>query len=108
MPLYDFECPQGHADYEVRCSIAAKDAVPHPCPECGAGGHVVILTAPAMPTTIVLDYPGSKKHKAGYAHTHADRPGTKIQVGAGGKTSYVERPTAKKGEVVPLWRNPIG
>lgn len=49
------------------------------CPQCGSneadlqlGGHQL--------TTIIPSYPGCKKVKAGYVHTHGDRPAEKISV----------------------------
>lgn len=101
MPVYDFECPDGHI-YEVRCSIAEREqafACTHavytvgavtgdePGNEpCGQIGKRLIST-PAMPTTIVLDYPGSKRLKAGYVHSHGPRKASKIQSGYGGMVS---------------------
>jgi hypothetical protein len=35
------------------------------------------MSAPAVLSKIVPVYPGSKKHKAGYVHTHGDRPAEK-------------------------------
>jgi putative FmdB family regulatory protein len=106
MPNYDFSCPNGHPDYEVRCSIASKADEPHPCPECGVAGKSVILVSPAMPTLIVVDYPGSKKHKAGYIHSHGDRSGTKVQAGYGGKiTPSSESAPSQQGAI---WKNPLG
>lgn len=77
-----------------------------PTRACGLAGKRLI-SAPAIPSHIVVDYPGSKKHKAGYQHSHGDRPGTKIQVGSGGKISYRELPTEKSGDNA-IWRNPLG
>ena len=102
MPNYDYRCSTGHV-HEVRCRIADKPEETS-CPECGAESHHVFLTAPAMPTHIVVDYPGSKKFKAGYTHTHGDRKGTKIQVGAGGKITRSEEP---KATGPAIWKNPL-
>ena len=47
---------------------------PDPCPKCkSTGGFTRQLSAPAIVTNIVVDYPGSKRLKAGYQHTH-NRP----------------------------------
>ena len=105
MPNYDYRCPTGHV-HEVRCRIADKPEEA-PCPECGAGSRHVFLVAPAMPTLIVVDYPGSKKHKAGYSHSHADKAGTKIQVGYGGKITPGATGT-KAGSDGAVWQNPLG
>ena len=104
MPTYVFACPNAHPDFEIRCSVSALDSELHQCPACGESGHVVITTAPAVPTHIVLDYPGSKKHKAGYQHSHGDRKGTKIQSGYGGMiTARAEPPTTDEA----IWKNPL-
>jgi putative FmdB family regulatory protein len=91
VPVYDYACPKGCEDYEVRCSIADR-ALPHPCPLCGEHGKQVILTVPAMPKVIVVDYPGSKKHKAGFVHSHGDKSATKTQVGFGGAVNRSHKP----------------
>lgn len=86
MPLYDFACPNGHDEFEVRCSIAAKTAELHRCPECGEPGQPVILQAPLLCTTIVPMYPGSKRVSAGTVHTHGDKNATKVMSGPYGMT----------------------
>ena len=102
MPTYDFMCPAEHI-MEVRCSISEKKDS-YPCAECGEATRQVILEAPAIASHIVLDYPGSKKHKAGYQHSHGDRKGTKIQVGYGGKITPSETPKATSDAI---WKNPL-
>lgn len=102
MPSYDYLCPNEHV-HEFTCRIADKPAS-HACPTCGLDTRSVILVAPAMPTHIVVDYPGAKKHKAGYQHSHGDKKGTKIQVGAGGKITPREEPLATSAAI---WRNPL-
>ena len=82
MPVYDFSCENDHI-IEVRCSIADREKE-RICEECGLPIHQIHLTFPAMPTTIIVDYPGSKKHKAGYVHSHGDHMATKTQFGYGG------------------------
>ena len=105
MPIYDYRCPSGHI-HEHRCRIADRPAE-LPCPDCGASSKQAIIAAPALPTTIVVDYPGSKKHKAGYRHTHGDYKGTagKIQVGYGGKIVTHDEPAPAKEE--GIWHNPL-
>lgn len=80
--IHDYQCPQKH-QFEVRCSFADKPKSP-PCPECGEEGHSIIAGAPSLLTTIIPSYPGSKKHAAGYVHSHGDRAATKVQSGYGG------------------------
>lgn len=90
MPVYDFRCPEGH-DYEVRCSIAAR-VDPHLC-GCGLPGKLVILTAPRVNDTsvVILDYPGSKRLKAGYVHSHGPKMATRVSSGYGGVVTPVQR-----------------
>jgi len=82
MPMYNFEC--------VDCKHIMEDLVPSDtdaivCEKCsGDAIRIWAGTAPNLVNTIILDYPGSKKHKAGYVHSHGDRPATKIQSGYGG------------------------
>lgn len=80
--LYDYDCTQGHR-FEIRSSIADKPQAP-PCPECGEPAHSVITKAPVLFGTIIPSYPGSLKQKAGYVHSHGDKPATKTQSGFGG------------------------
>ncbi len=79
MKLYDFECLACRHQFEA---LVRGDLLP-PCPSCENGGTQRLMSAPKLFTTIVPDYPGSKKKKAGYTHSHGDRPKTpgKIQVG---------------------------
>lgn len=99
MPNYDFVCPDDHVT-EYRFSIADRPKTA-PCAECGKEAKFAILVAPALPTTIVVDYPGSKKHKAGYVHSHADIPATRTQVGYGGAVNKPVAPVKLPGPVIP-------
>lgn len=111
MPTYEYECPEGH-QFEIYCSISSKpDAPPCPCVVARPVGHgnggdfcedcaeeEVPCALPARqifltpPTTwipgvdhkTVLDYPGSKAHKAGTVHSHGFKHATKVSSGAGG------------------------
>jgi hypothetical protein len=75
--LYPYECANKH-QFELRSSMADKPASP-PCPECGVEtSRPLILGAPALITTIIPSYPGSKKRAAGYVHSHGDRAATKV------------------------------
>ena len=63
-----------------------------PAPErgpCGAPSKQVFLTPPTtwipgVDHKTVLDYPGSKAHKAGHVHSHGFKHATKVSSGAGG------------------------
>lgn len=80
MPMYDFQCVNGHSFEE----ICAADAVT-PCPECGGVSERVWNKAPPVLTVIIPDYPGCKRQKAGYMHTtKADQNATRVQSGYGG------------------------
>lgn len=84
MPLYDFECACGNTD-ECICSMDTKT---QECPKCQGLMHRVFTNKCAtVLTTIIPSYPGSKKMAAGYVHSHADRPATKVQSGYGGSQS---------------------
>lgn len=80
MPMHDFECPEcGQVVEEI-----VKTGETLRCSACGALMQKVFQVAPKSFSTIVPDYPGAKKKKAGYVHTHADRNATKVQSGYGG------------------------
>ena len=49
------------------------------CPVCGSNEADLQLGGRQL-TTIVPAYPGCKKVRAGYVHTHGDRPAEKISV----------------------------
>ena len=98
MPTYEFECEEGH-QFEIFCSISSKPENPS-CPAefedgtiCGKTSRQVILSAPFINNSElrILDYPGSKRLKAGYVHSHGPKMATKTQVGYGGKVEPVRR-----------------
>jgi putative FmdB family regulatory protein len=73
--FYDFEC--GSCSHVFEEMVRGVDGRPDACPQCGQAQEFKKLPSfPALITTIVVDYPGSKQHKAGYTHTHA-RPAEK-------------------------------
>jgi putative FmdB family regulatory protein len=81
MPMYDFQCSN--------CSSVFEDILPvgteqNECPQCGGSAFRIFKKTAAILTTIIPSYPGSLKQKAGYVHTHGDRPATKVQSGYGG------------------------
>jgi putative FmdB family regulatory protein len=80
MPMYDFQCSNGH-QFEDICGVNELPV----CPECGANTEKVWNKSPPVLVAIIPDYPGSKRFKAGYTHTHfADQNATKVQSGYGG------------------------
>lgn len=103
MPTYEYMCSNDHV-HEARFSISERPEQ-HECPECKQMAKQVILTAPAIPSHIVIDYPGSKKHKAGYQHSHGDRKGTKIQSGYGGIITPSDTPKGSPDGAI--WKNPL-
>ena len=79
MPLYDFKCDGcGESTEEIVDSDVKKL-------DCNCGGTKQRLACAAKTlTTIIPSYPGSLKQKAGYVHSHGDKPATKVQSGPGG------------------------
>ena len=86
MPMHDFECPKCGNEVEeiVKVDEDGKLVEKLRCDACGEAMEIIFKKAPVMFSTIVPDYPGSKKIKAGYVHTHGDKSATKVQSGAGG------------------------
>lgn len=81
MPLHDFKC--------TKCKYTQEEVVPATtdnivCDHCGSVSEKVFLQSAKQLTTIIPDYPGCKKKKAGYVHSHGDKPATKVQSGWGG------------------------
>ena len=81
MPMYDFVCACGTETEEI---IDLDECSTMKCPACSKTMQRIWKKSPALPTTIIIAYPGSKRLKAGYVHTHGDRPATKLQSGPGG------------------------
>ena len=72
-------------DYACRCgerfeylSMGSSDLPA--CPSCGSPDVSVSLGCAKPFGTIVPTYPGALKQKAGYVHTHGDRPAEKGSV----------------------------
>ena len=78
MPMYDYRCTDEECGH-VEESIEDSETIVITCSECGGESHRFFGEAPKIFNTIVPDYPGSKKFKAGYIHTHGDKPKTKVQ-----------------------------
>lgn len=80
MPLHDFKCPSCG---EVKEEIVKNGEIVR-CDSCGKSMEKIFLKSATHLTTIIPSYPGCKAQKAGYVHTHGDRPATKVQSGFGG------------------------
>lgn len=86
-----------------------QDDVPGTLCLCGATSKRVFRTAPMIWTSethsTILDYPGSKRQKAGYTMSHGDKAATRVSSGAGGminpRTS-AEHPMAAR--IMPEWK----
>ena len=76
LKLFDFDCAVCGNTFEAL--VEGVDGQPEECPACTAdSGFTKHLASFSLPTTIVVDYPGSKRFKAGAIHTHGDRPAEK-------------------------------
>jgi hypothetical protein len=85
--LYDFECQECGCIFEKR--VSNEKPMPTACPECTATEFKRLPSAPAILSTIVPAYPGSKKFRAGYQHTHnrpAEKAATQVSMYSGKKT----------------------
>lgn len=82
MATYDYECEQKHV-FEIKCRISEHQSELQ-CPICGSNAKQIIIEAPVLLTEIIPSYPGCKKNKAGYQHSHGDFSGTKVMSGPGG------------------------
>jgi putative FmdB family regulatory protein len=99
MPLYEFECRECGATFELMRSVNARP--PRKCPECGATGSVSKrVSAPAFQFKgsgwYVTDYAGKGKAggKAGESGGE-DKPAAK---GEGAKEPAKETKLAKEGK----------
>lgn len=81
--LHDYRCPGCDKVEEI---LVSNGDVPT-CSECGVPLKIEWIASPKVLTAIIPAYKGSKKHAAGYVHSHADKPATKIQSGYGGAQS---------------------
>lgn len=79
--MQDFTCRKCDATYEYLQHGADDRAT---CPSCGSQDAEPVPGGRPF-NVIVPMYPGAKKHKAGYVHTHGDRPKEKISVSVPGK-----------------------
>lgn len=86
MPMYDFQCPACAHEFEAVAKLEGTVT----CPRCTEGFSVKgnhYMPGAHTFTAIIPCYPGAKKHKAGYVHSHGDCAATpgKIQSGYGSK-----------------------
>jgi len=74
---FDFKCNE--CNHEFSDLVLRSDPKPDECPECkSTKSFKKLISAPFIPTKIIVDYPGSKRFKAGYQHTrYADHPAEK-------------------------------
>ena len=75
MPWHDYKCSV--------CDHVEEDMQPYgtktiACSECGEVSEKFYGKAPVWLTTIIPSYAGCKKVKAGYVHSHADRPSSRV------------------------------
>jgi putative FmdB family regulatory protein len=77
MVLKDYKCKSCETVFEA---LEMYSGEPITCPECSGECGRIYIKAPSDFKVIVPDYPGAKKRKAGYQHTHVDRPKTKTQI----------------------------
>lgn len=125
MPTYEYKCEDGHVT-EHRCmpsnmpqeracdhKVAGYRIDIHEAPTtpvlCGKPARRAFITPPTLwivdhTHNTVLDTPSAKANKAGYVHTHGDKPSTKVQSGAGGMC----RPDFKHHDEVANWVKPDG
>lgn len=75
LKTYDFECLECDRTFED--IVEGENGNPKQCPHClNEGSFKKIVGSFNYPKTIVVDYPGSKAHKAGYVHLF-NRPAEK-------------------------------
>lgn len=79
MILHDFHCDSCGTTFEDLVRAEERET---PCPTCPGSTARRVPSAPAVFHEIVPTTKTSKKRKAGYVHSHGDRPKTpgKIQV----------------------------
>jgi len=75
MLMYDFECKDCSHVFEELVDNA--ESFPEECPKCSGTSFIRLLNAVMFPTVTVMDYPGSKRFKAGYQHKSICAPAEK-------------------------------
>lgn len=76
MPVYDYRCSECNHEEE---SIEPSGTETISCEECESTSNRFIGGFPTTLKKIIPAYPGCKKQKAGYVHTHGDKPKSKVQ-----------------------------
>ena len=84
LPAVDVSCTDSEHEQPCSCQCPKTEKAP-----CGAEATQVFRTAPpiwipGVTHNTVLDYPGSKAHKAGFQMSHGNIGVKKVSVGAGG------------------------
>jgi rubredoxin len=81
---FDFECQSCELTFDAY--VEGADGTPEECPRCLVSSSKFFKKLPsswASPTTIIVDYPGSKRHKAGYMHLYnrpAEKKGSQVSM----------------------------
>jgi len=79
--FYDYECTECGSVFEEM--INSSNPEPIECASCGSAKVDRRMPSPAVLTSIVPSYPGSKRVKAGYQHTHnrpAEKAGSQVSM----------------------------
>lgn len=79
--MFDYRCRNCKTETE---EFVSNTDVEVRCPGCDNTMEKFWKSGPPTLTSIIPSYPGCKAHKAGYVHSHGDRPATKVQSGFGG------------------------
>ena len=79
---FDFECQKCGETFEGL--VEGTEGQPEECPRCSStAGFTKVLSAVALAKKMVPTYPGSKRLKAGYQHTHnraAEKSGRQVSM----------------------------
>lgn len=69
LKLFDFECLSCSAMFEAM--VEGIEGQPDGCSQCpSTEGFKKLVGVANLPRKIIVDYPGSKRLKAGYQHSH--------------------------------------
>jgi hypothetical protein len=82
---FNFECQS--CSNEFSDYVEGVDGQPEACPACEKSeGFKKLSSGWSSPTTIIVDYPGSKRLKAGYVHQYnrpAEKKGSQVSMHVG-------------------------